>query len=72
VALREEDEMTRQMRGREFDRARHEAAEWAKSVAVLASAVVAMALLMRCAGLDDYGDRVRDLSGGAATVEVAR
>lgn len=64
--------MTRQMRGREFDRARHEAVEWAKSVAVVAAFVVAMTLLMRVAGLDDYGDRVRDLSGGTAAVEVAR
>lgn len=72
MALREEDEMTRQMRRYEFDRARGEAAEWAKAAAVIVAFVAMMTALMGWAGLDDHGDRVRDLSGGTAVVEVAR
>lgn len=64
--------MTRQMRRDEFDRARHEAVEWAKAALVVVAFVAMMTALMGWAGLDDHGDRVRDLSGGAAVVEVAR
>lgn len=64
--------MTRQMHSREFERARGEAAEWAKAAAVIVAFVAMMTALMGWAGLDDHGDRVRDLSGGAAVVEVAR
>lgn len=60
---------TRQMRSREFDRAKGEALDAALGALVVLGLLAAMAL----AGGDDYHDRVMDLSGGAAvTAEVAR
>lgn len=60
---------TRQMRSREFDRAKGEAPDAVLGVLVVLGLLAAMAL----AGGDDYHDRVMDLSGGAAvTAEVAR
>lgn len=59
---------TRQMRSREFDRRRGEVRDAVLAVLVVLGFLAAMAAV----GADDYHDRVMDLSGGTATVEVAR